>query len=434
MRKFSNLFRVVTLTFSFLVASIGLAFADAPGINQQVSVSSTGGLANASTNQAINPAVISHDGRFVVFASSANNLVAGDTNNYADVFLRDILNGTTTRVNTTTTGTQGPTGARTPALSFDGKYVVFVTNDNLTPNSSGSTLKIYQRNMQNGEIKLVSSNAAGVVANQSSDSPVMSGDGRYIAFWSLATNLVTGISPAGGNTQIFVKDTITGQIRVASASATGGISNGSNTPVAMNCDGTLLAYKTDATNIIAGDTNSRVDVYVISMGISGDSVKNLTQGENANPGNVSMSCNGNFVGVGLNADNLGVAPGPTRFDRISGDIVTAGINPSVSTAVVPVLSNDGRYAAYYSAGSGSTADTNGISDVYIRDMKLGSTSLQSKNTNYAHGNCYTPALSADANAVAYSCNQNANAAYKLTATEGNTSSIIDYFFSKTGNQ
>ncbi len=159
------------------------------GITQRVSVDSAGSQADGSNDA---PA-ISADGRFVAFESKASNLVPRDFNRRQDVFVHDLQTGTTERVSVDSTGNQasGPTDA--PAISADGRFVAFQAGHaNLVPGDTNRRQDVFVHDRQTGITEQVSVDGAGYQGNDHSGLPSISGDGRFIAFWSLASNLVSG--------------------------------------------------------------------------------------------------------------------------------------------------------------------------------------------------------------------------------------------------
>jgi Tol biopolymer transport system component len=137
---------------------------------------------------------ISADGRFVAFTSLAPNLVAGDTNGLDDVFLRDLTSGTTQRVSVGSAGNQSVTDhSEYGVVSGHGEFVAFESGatDLVVPDANGPRLDIYLRDVANHTTRRVSVNSAGVQGNDTSSVPSISADGRYVGFWSFATNLAS---------------------------------------------------------------------------------------------------------------------------------------------------------------------------------------------------------------------------------------------------
>ena len=158
---------------------------------------------------------ISADGRFVVFASSANNLVSGDTNDVADIFVYDRIDERIERISVSSNGDQGNGAASEPSISADGRFVVFASEaTKLISRDNNAAIDIFAYDRLTNKVELVSVNNRGEQSNQNSSSPSISGDGRYIAFASLATNLTA--EDTNGATDIFIFDLISRHLILAS--------------------------------------------------------------------------------------------------------------------------------------------------------------------------------------------------------------------------
>ena len=132
--------------------------------------------------QSLDPS-LSADGRYVAFASQASNLVTGDTNGTSDVFVRDRQTGATTRVSVDSSGTQGNNGSAEPSLSADGRYVAFTSQaDNLVTGDTNGKADVFVHDRQTAQTTRVSVDSAGNQLDFDSDSPSISGDGRFVAF------------------------------------------------------------------------------------------------------------------------------------------------------------------------------------------------------------------------------------------------------------
>jgi Tol biopolymer transport system component len=152
---------------------------------------------------------ISTDGRYVTFYSAAANLVAGDTNGMFDIFMRDRQTGTTTLVSRDSTGVEGDGDSQYPSISADGRYVAFQSYaTNLVAGDTNGMFDIFMRDRQTGTTTRVSRNSAGLEGDAGSFDSSISADNRYVVFDSTATNLVAG--DTNGKTDIFVRDRQTG--------------------------------------------------------------------------------------------------------------------------------------------------------------------------------------------------------------------------------
>lgn len=166
--------------------------------------------------------IISPDGRFVLFSSSANNLVAGDNNRLGlDLFLRDRASNMTCLVSANLTGTGGGNGnSLAGQVSTNGRYVVFQSDANdLLAGDTNAVSDIFVRDRELNTTILVSQAADGGCANDASTDPVMTPDGRYVAFLSAATNLVA--NDANGLPDVFIRDLLSGTTQLISVGATG---------------------------------------------------------------------------------------------------------------------------------------------------------------------------------------------------------------------
>ena len=172
------------------------------GLTERVSVDSAGVQADGDSDYR---ASFSADGRFLAFSSYATNLVAGDTNGFGDVFVRDRQTGTTGRVSVDSSGAQGIQGGGNPSISADGRYVAFdSTSNDLVPGDTNGTSDVFVHDLVTGATERASLDAGGAQGNRGSEYPWVSADGRYVAFASDATNLVSG--DTNGLEDIFVRD------------------------------------------------------------------------------------------------------------------------------------------------------------------------------------------------------------------------------------
>jgi len=169
-----------------------------------VSVDSAGNLGNSFSSQ---PS-ISADGRFVAFSSDASNIVPGDTNSNPDVFVRDTLTNTTTRVSVDSAGNQANSISDGASISADGRFVAFLSNaSNIVPGDTNSSGDIFVRDTLTNTTTRVSLDSAGNQGNSFSILPSISADGRFVAFYSNASNLVPG--DTNSSQDVFLRDTLT---------------------------------------------------------------------------------------------------------------------------------------------------------------------------------------------------------------------------------
>jgi hypothetical protein len=400
---------------------------------QRLSVSTAG----VEANNDMGGVSFSKDGKFAVFSTIASNLVSGDTNSNYDVFLRDIANNTTIRVSTDSSGAEAnglSSGAR---VSYNGAYVVFSSGaTNLVSGDTNNRGDIFRKHVQTGAIEIVNKTAAGTLGNDFNSSFDVSADGRYVAFISNSTNLVAGISSPSPY-HLYLKDMNTGEIQLLDLNTSGNPSNNSAYGISLSCDGGMVAFSSDATDLVSGDTNAKRDIFLQSL-VGNDHVSQsvTTQGNDFSQ-YPDLSCDGNVVAFGSRASNLvvGDANGNDDFfiyDRMSNEYTLVSLKPdgsqssSLSLGSIPTLSGNNKLVAFSTAASLVAADGNASDDVYIRDIENGTTDLASLNTtSQAAGTAQSPFLSNDGKKIVF---KSAHA----NIVSGDTNGGSDIFLANTG--
>ena len=215
---------------------------------------------------------LSANGRYVAFQSSATTLVAHDTNKLGDVFVHDRRTGSTVRVSVASNGKQAGgdrtnTGSNAPAISADGRYVAFHSADtNVVPGDTNRTADIFVRDLKAGRTARLSVSSSGKQGNgESLGGLTISADGRYVAFTSLASNLVA--HDVNDITDVFIRDLRTGTTTLASVGAAGqgddaSAVGGAGFGLGFSAGARYLAFSSWAANFIAGDTNDKPDAFV----------------------------------------------------------------------------------------------------------------------------------------------------------------------------
>jgi Tol biopolymer transport system component len=345
------------------------------GTTERISVNSAGQQGNGLCG--LFGISISNDGRYVAFYSEANNLVAGDTNGAGDIFMRDRLLGTTERVSLGANGVQGNGRSRYPALNEDGRYIVFDSSaTNLVPGDTNGVDDVFLRDRVSGTTEIISRNSSGTESNGHSAGPTISADARFVAFASAATNLVLG--DTNGFADIFVKDRSTGNLERVNVSTLGMQSNNdcyawSN----ISANGRYVVFASLATNLVFGDTNGQADVFMRDLQ-AGSTIRASTGpgGTQANGISISpsISASGRFVAFISGASNLipGVPGGIFVRDLVDDTIDLASVSTSgtYSGGNFPSISADGRYVAFSSANTNLVpGDTNGFEDIFIHDRQ-----------------------------------------------------------------
>lgn len=431
-----------------LVAGIGFATGTSAQI-ERVSVGPGGIEANADSYDA----AISANGQVIAFRSTASNLVAGDDNNWPDIFVRDL--GSTTTEMASGHFTQNRTYSRYPSISDDGQVVVMQTDlnespygsqiiahdrgtgvsailapsprtemvGNQEPSVSGNgqfvaffsegTLKVidppearpinddhndtidsfvYDRvTVPVPQVERVSRDAKGAEGVGDTFSPTLSDDGRYVAFYSYANNLVPG--DTNEHEDIFVKDRQTAGIVMASVASDGTIGNGDSYKPVISGNGKFVVFRSQASNLVAGDTNKRWDIFVRDLTLGQTSrVSVSSSGAQANHDSLEadISDDGRFVVFRSNASNL-VADDVNKrsdvfvHDRQSGQTVrvskpASGESNGHSTS--PVISGDGAFIAFESVATNLVpGDTNKARDIFRVANPLVATNVASNGGN-----------------------------------------------------
>jgi hypothetical protein len=197
----------------------------------------------------------------VVFVSDASNLVGGDTNGVIDAFVHDRQTGQTSRVSVATGGNQGNGASNYATISADGRFVAFDSvASNLVGGDSNGVVDAFVHDRQTGQTSRVSVATGGKQGNEGSDYATISADGRSVAFNSEASNLVGG--ETNGVVDVFVHDRQTGQTSRVSVATGGNQGNGASQFATISANGQLVAFGSFASNLVPGDTNDDSDIFL----------------------------------------------------------------------------------------------------------------------------------------------------------------------------
>lgn len=397
-------------------------------------------LANIGGNGNSGESSISADGRYIVFRSAANDLVAGDTNGVDDIFRLDTQTGTITLVSAGFSGALSNGASSEPSVSADGRYVGFrsaasnLTNPQVDPDFNTKD-DIFLRDMQQGTTQLVSKNSDHTnSANEFSAETFVSSDGRFVAFSSFASNIV----PNDTNERVdsFLWDRTTGRTVLLSATPGGAVGNerSFDPTVAVGGNGQVFtSFRSLASDLVANDGNGKIDVFARSLVFDGQgnvtsattqlaSVNVAGASGNGDSTSNSISSTGRYVvfrssssdlvsaatgGVddNNNADDVflrDLVGGTTRI--LSVNRLRTGSANGVSGE--PSVSTDGRFAAFTSSASNIVAnDTNGRSDIFFTDLSTGNTVLLSLNLGASaggNGRSFDPFVSSNGQFVSFS--------------------------------
>jgi Tol biopolymer transport system component len=401
----------------------------------RVSVSSTGAEANRRAPALAGPSM-SSSGRLVAFSSRASNLVPGDTNHRPDVFVHDRRTGRTERASVSSSGREDRGSSLHPSISATGRFVAFESDaPDLVKGDHGSRVDVFAHDRRTGRTERVSVNWKGKGGNRGSYAPAISANGRLVAFYSRATNLVRGDT---GGFDVFVHNRRTDRTRRVSVSSTGREGNHWSFSPSISATGRFVAFGSYATNLAPGDDNGpQTDVFVhdrrtgrtelVSVSSNGDS-------GNGYSGGGAISANGRFVAFTSDAPNLvGTDLNDTDdvdvfvHDRRTGDTFRVSVNSDGEEgngpSHVPSISADGRFVAFDSRATNLVSDDgNGRTDVFVHDAHTGETARVSVSSDFgeANGNSLFPSISWTGRFVAFESDA-------TSLVEGDTNERPDVF-------
>jgi Tol biopolymer transport system component len=358
------------------------------GLTTRVSVGPAGLQADGSSRFAS----ISADGRWIAFASAARNLVPGDTNNSEDVFVHDRASGVTTRVSVDSSGAQVLTGAGNPWISGDGRFVAFESSSpSLVADDTNGSSDVFVHDRQTGATTRVSLSPTGRQVRGNSGFPSLSRTGRHVAFVSASAELVEG--DTNGFADVFVHDRATGATTRVSISSQGAQTNTANSvgvaPL-ISADGRRVLFGSSASNLVAGDTNAVADVFLhdrstgattrVSVG-PGGAQANETSVFNAPP---ALSADGTCAAFRSLASNLvfgdtNSCPDVFVHDLASATTRRASVDPLGGQLGCNnrwcALSGDGLRVVFSSTAPGVVpGGAGGPYHLYLRDAGPGSAS------------------------------------------------------------
>lgn len=403
-------------------AAPALAAVPAAGETQLVSVN-TGGTSSGSWTS---NGRVSGNGRYVVFASTAQDLVTvpASTGGQYDVFRRDLLTGTTVLVSFDSTGLQAASGGSGgAAVSADGRYVVFDSSaTDIDPLDTTPDNDIYLRDMDLGITTLVSVNAAGSAAgNDYSGEAAISGDGSIVTFTSEASDLVA--TDTNGVSDVFFR-TVSAIVPVTALVSLRVLGDQTSSPsglsaAALSFDGRYVAYDSLDTSIFPmGTIGSEIYRRDLTTGETRGISYTLSGSSAVDSYSPSISSDGSLVAFSSTSpfmylnDTNGVEDVFVRslvdnsLTVVSVPRTAGGGAAGASTS--PSISGDGLFVAFESEGTDLVDDTvSGNGDIYVRSLADGTTSLVSRNfagTGGGSNNSYGVTLSGDGSVAAFASN------------------------------
>jgi hypothetical protein len=417
-----NQSRAVFAVFAAFAASVLLAEgALAQGTTVRVSVDANGAEGDDDSGAFDAPHLgnqgmeISGDGQCIAFASRATNLIPGDTNGVADVFVKVLATGAIERVSVDSSGNEANGSSSFPAPSDDGRFVAFSSSaSNLVSGDANGQTDIFVHDRATGTTELVSVDSSGNPSNDFSANASISADGRYVAFISRATNLVA--NDLNGKIDVFVHDRSAGTTERVSVDGAGAEAKGNSTEAAISADGNLVAFSSDATNLVPGDTNGRTDVFLrdrnagVTTRVSVDSSGSQATDDSRSPG---ISANGAFVAFSSFASNLYASDKNGALDVFVHDLASGvteciSLTPSGATGKMTSnassISEDGSIVAFHSwADDLVDGDNNFDYDVFVRDRAKGRTERISVDDADTQSDSYSlnPSIARDGQLIAF---------------------------------
>jgi Tol biopolymer transport system component len=384
-----------TLCVTLLVAawSVRMAFAQEGGTTVLVSVASDGTPGNSRSGATD----LSQDGRYIVFYSWSDNLVVSDTNRAYDIFVHDLETRETRRVSVSSEGTEGNDGSDMASISADGRYIAFDSEaSDLVSDDTNESTDVFVHDQQTGETERVSVGSDGTQGDGLSYYPSISADGRFIAFTSGATNLTSeGVRGA------FVHDRETGETTLVSRATDGSAADNYAGGAAISGNGRFVAFESTATNLVEGDESGDEDMFVHDRETGETTIIPLPPSSGYSKFGSSrpaISDDGRFVAFGTDENLL---PSDSNYcesgfgincadvyvyDREMGELShvsvasdgTGGNGYSGSTTSPPFISADGRFVTFSSHSTNLVPDdTNEEKDGFVHDRLTGETILVS---------------------------------------------------------
>jgi hypothetical protein len=388
---------------------------------------------------------ISMDGQFALYVSYATNLVAGDSNNTSDVFLRNLTSNTNILVSVRTSGGSGNGASRNATMTPDARYIAFVSGaTNLVAGDTNGIPDVFVRDRIANTTVRVSVGAAGTGVG--SEAPLITPDGRYVAFYSTATNLVPGITNKG---QIYVRDLVSNTTTLASTNAltllqsTTGATNGFCFSHQISDDGRYVSF--------AVGTNSFLNESASGLVLRQDLLTGNTDLIHTNANvpyqayedirSLCMTPDGRYVAFIANTNVGSAALCVYRWDAQTGNtaLVSGRTNNTVGAAAFcqfPQMDASGRYVAFNCSDLGLVTNAlSGAMHLYLRDVQTGTTRLLNvgpNHTGYEVSTTTAPSLSTDGQLVVFdapdgglvaSDNNRANDAFARNWTSATTELI-----------
>jgi Tol biopolymer transport system component len=361
------------------------------------------GIGGVPANGASTRLALSDGGRYAVFESSASNLVAGDTNGRSDVFRRDVVNGTVQRVSVDDGGAQSSLVSGEASVSRNGRFIAYTRGTGFA--ATGATSKailqgeVCIRDSQGNVVVCITKGPGGAPPNGASGKPWTSADGNKVVYESTASNLAGTSDGNGAVPDVYAYDKTTGATTLLSTTSSGGAANAASTGPQVACNGSFVVFESRAPLLGAGASAGVRNIYALTFGGGGKRlISRGTGGANADgdSGNARISDDGRFVVFDSIATNLVAGDSNGRSDVFVYDSVgnsmrrisqsAAGVQGNGDSRA-PRMPCDASYVMFDSTATNLVAgDSNGVSDVYVADLGSGTVALASQTAGGGVGN------------------------------------------------
>ena len=373
---------------------------------------------------------ISADGKYVVFSSTASDLISGD-DSLKDIFLYDVTSGAITAIVSRTTGPSGKASSDNASVAVDASgevYVAFTSrSSNLGPSVTGVRNNVYLWKKSTSAIALLSRATTGGGGNQDALTSIISADGKYVAFSSIASNLEgAGTLDTNNVSDIFLYDITANTLKLVSQSALGAIGNAASFNPVISDVGGVVAFESNATNLTAiADANAAIDVFryaagvvsLVSANAAGTAAGNAASGQSGQQSGftgVSLSADGSSIAFTSSASDLSV----TTDTNAKSDVFVRNVTTNKTTLISQVagtasngtssnvvISGDGQTVAFISTATNlSTRDADANADVYVSSATTPGPGLISSNitgTGSSNAAAQTVSLNRDGGFVVF---------------------------------
>jgi Tol biopolymer transport system component len=369
----------------FVAGALSVEASDASGSPAELVSRGTGGGVGTG-GPSLSPD-LTPDGRFVAFDSAATDLVAGDTNGKHDIFVRDRVLATTSRVSVASDGTQANDDSVGAAISADGRFVAFLSRaSNLVASDTNSLADVFVHDRQTGMTERASVSSAGVQAQAGGLHA-----GIPVGSWPMSSPLVS-------DTLLYV---------------TYGFGN---YDVDISADGRYVAFVSDAVNLVAADSNSLPDVFVrdrsgattVRVSVRSNGTQMELDGLPANTPRPRLSMSGDGRSVAFDV----LYPLTAEDTNANRDVYVHDLQTSATTRISvssagaqtagysgwPSMSHDGRYVAFGAGSLDLVPGSPTTRGVYLRDRLSGTTTIVPSTNPRVNA----PSISADGSRVAFS--------------------------------